>query len=78
VYLYSLDREKKLGEQLAKEVERTSKLLDDSVLTEYVNRIAQKIALHSDARQPIATRVIDSDVINALTPPGGFQYITRN
>jgi beta-barrel assembly-enhancing protease len=77
VNLYSLDREKKLGEQLAKEVERTSKLLDDSVLTEYVNRIAQKIALHSDARQPIATRVIDSDVINAFTLPGGFQYITK-
>jgi predicted Zn-dependent protease len=72
---YSLEKEKKLGEQLAKEVERSSKILDDLVVTEYINRIAQKIAQNSDARVPISIRVIDSDEPNAFTLPAGFQYI---
>ena len=33
--LYSLEMEKKLGEQLAKEVERSSKILGDPVVTEW-------------------------------------------
>ena len=73
--LYSLENEKKLGEQLAKEVERSSKILDDLVVTEYINRIAQKVAQNSDARLPISIRVIDSDEPNAFTLPAGFQYI---
>jgi predicted Zn-dependent protease len=75
INLYSLEKEKKLGEQLAKEVERSSRLLDDPALTDYVNRLAQKIAQNSDARLPITIRVIDSDVLDAFTLPGGFQYI---
>ena len=75
VNFYSLDKEKELGKQLATEVERTSKFVDDPVIAEYVNRIAQKIAQNSDARLPITVRVIDSDVFNAFTLPGGFQYI---
>jgi predicted Zn-dependent protease len=75
VNLYSLEKEKKLGEQLAKEVERSSRMLDDPAVTNYVNRLAQKIAQNSDARGPITVRVIDSDVINAFTLPGGFLYV---
>jgi predicted Zn-dependent protease len=75
VNLFSLDREKKLGELLSKEVERSSKLLNDSVISEYLNRIAQKIAANSDARVPVSVRVIDSDVVNGFVLPGGFQYI---
>jgi predicted Zn-dependent protease len=77
VNLYSLDREKQLGKQLAQEVERSSRLIDDPVVTAYLDRIGQNIARHSDARIPIAIRVIDSDVINAFTLPGGFQYVNK-
>jgi predicted Zn-dependent protease len=75
INLYSLDKEKELGKQLAHEVERSSRLIDDPVLTVYLDRIAQNIAKNSDARFPITVRVIDSDAINAFTLPGGFQYI---
>lgn len=75
--LYSADNEKKLGKQLAQEVERSSKLLDDPVVSEYINRIAQTIAQNSDARFPIVIRVIDSDEVNALALPGGYLYINR-
>src|SRR5882724_9357698 len=37
--LYSLEREISLGKQLAQEVERSSKLIDDPIVTEYVNRV---------------------------------------
>ena len=75
VNLFSLDREKKLGEQLSKEVERSSKVLDDPVVTEYLNRIIQRIVANSDARVPVSVRVIDSDTVNGFILPGGFQYI---
>src|ERR1700732_1430365 len=37
INLYSLEREIALGKGLAQEVERSSKLIDDPVATEYVN-----------------------------------------
>src|SRR5260370_24519760 len=37
INLYSLEREIYLGKPLAQEVERSSKLIDDPVVTEYVN-----------------------------------------
>jgi beta-barrel assembly-enhancing protease len=75
VNLYSVDKEKALGKQLASEVERASRLIDDPFVTAYLDHITQNIAKNSDARVPITIRVIDSDVINAFTLPGGFQYV---
>jgi predicted Zn-dependent protease len=75
VNLYSFEREKRLGKQLAQEVERSSKLVDDPVVIAYLDRIAQNIAKNSDAQFPITVRLIDSDALNAFTLPGGFQYI---
>src|SRR5438094_8329505 len=76
VNLYSLEREISLGKQLAQEVERSSKLIDDPVVTEYVNRVGQNLVRHSDARVPFTTKVIDSDEINAFALPGGFLYVS--
>jgi len=74
---YSPDKEKEIGKALAQEVERFSKLLNDPVVTEYVNRIGQTIAQNSDARYPIVIRVIDSDIVNAFTLPAGYLYINK-
>src|ERR1700731_320812 len=75
VNLYSLEREISLGKQLAQEVERSSKLIDDPVVTEYVNRVGQNLVRNSDARVPFTIKVIDSDEINAFALPGGFFYV---
>jgi len=69
VNLYSLEREIGLGKQLAQEVERSSKLIDDPVVTEYVNRIGQNLVRNSDARVPFTIKVIDSDEVNAFPFP---------
>ena len=71
----SLDKEIALGKQLAAEVEKTSKLITDPVITEYVNRIGQNLVRNSDAKVPFTIKVIDSDEVNAFALPGGFFYV---
>ena len=75
VNFYSLEKEIGLGKQLAQEVERSSKLIDDPVITEYVNRVGQNLVRNSDARVPFTIKVIDSDEVNAFALPGGFFYV---
>src|SRR5207249_2362625 len=53
VNLFSLEREISLGKSLAQEVERSSKMIDDPVVTEYVNRVGQNLVRNSDARVPL-------------------------
>jgi predicted Zn-dependent protease len=75
VNFYSLEHEVALGKGLAQEVERTSKLIDDPVVVEYVNRVGQNLVRNSDARVPFTIKVIDSDEVNAFALPGGFFYV---
>ena len=71
----SLEKEIALGRQLAQEVERTSKLLRDQEISEYVNRLGQNIVRNSDAKVPFVIKVLESDEINAMALPGGFFYV---
>ena len=73
----STEKEVKLGRELAAEVDRQAKFVDDPIITEYVNRVGQNIVLHSDAKIPFTIKVIDSDEINAFALPGGFFYVNK-
>jgi len=75
VNFYSIEKEIALGKQLAQEVERSAKMVDDPVVTEYVNRVGQNLVRNSDARVPFTIKVIDSDEVNAFALPGGFFYV---
>ncbi len=75
VNFYSLEREIAIGKQLAQDVERSAKLVDDPVVVEFVNRVGQNLVRNSDARVPFTIKVIDSDEINAFALPGGFFYV---
>ncbi|HXW57164.1 MAG TPA: M48 family metallopeptidase [Candidatus Cybelea sp.] len=72
---YSLEHEISLGKQLAQQVDRSAKFIDDPVVNEYVNRVGQNLVRNSDARVPFTIKVIDSDVVNAFALPGGFFYV---
>jgi len=72
---YSLETEIKMGKQYAMQVESSVKLVQDPVVTEYVNRIGQNLVRNSDAKVPFTIKVIDSDEINAFALPGGFFYV---
>jgi predicted Zn-dependent protease len=73
----STEKEVKLGRELAAEVDREAKFIDDPMITEYVNRVGQNIVLHSDAKVPFTIKVIDSDEVNAFALPGGFFYVNK-
>jgi predicted Zn-dependent protease len=73
----SVEKEVALGRQLASEVDRQAKFVDDPVITEYVNRVAQNLVLHSDAQVPFTVKIIDSDEVNAFALPGGFFYVNK-
>ncbi|MDQ5844082.1 MAG: M48 family metallopeptidase, partial [Acidobacteriota bacterium] len=73
----STEKEVRIGRELAAEVDRQAKFIEDPVITEYVNRVGQNIVLHSDARIPFTIKVIDSDEVNAFALPGGFFYVNK-
>ena len=72
---YSFDRERMMGEQLAREVEQSVRLVRDPMVTEYVNRIGQRLVRNSDAKVPFTIKVVENDEVNAYALPGGFFYV---
>ncbi|HEX7312786.1 MAG TPA: M48 family metallopeptidase [Pyrinomonadaceae bacterium] len=72
-----IDKEVSQGRQLAAQVDREAKFIDDPVITEYINRVGQNVVLHSDSRIPFTIKVIDSDEVNAFALPGGFFYVNK-
>src|SRR3984893_13913191 len=72
---YGVEKQIAMGKQYAQQVESTVKLIQDPVVTEYVNRVGQNLVRNSDAQVPFTIKVIDSDDINAFALPGGFFYV---
>lgn len=72
---YSIEKEMALGKQLAEEVARQSKLNQDAIVGELVNRIGQNLARNSDAKLPFIFRVVEDEVPNAFALPGGFIFV---
>ncbi|HKV82234.1 MAG TPA: M48 family metalloprotease [Candidatus Sulfotelmatobacter sp.] len=74
--IYSQKRERQLGKNLAAAFDSSSRIVNDPVLNDYVNRLAQKIVRNSDAEIPFTVRLIDSSEIpRAYGLPGGFLYV---
>ena len=72
---YSLESEIRMGKEFAQQTEATIKLVQDPVVTEYVNRIGQNLVRNSDAKVPFTIKVVDSDEVNAFALPGGYFYV---
>jgi len=75
INFYSLEKEIALGKQLAQEVERQAKVIDDPVIAEYVNRVGQNLVRNSDAKVPFTIKVLDTEEVNAFALPGGFFFV---
>jgi len=73
----SLDKEIAMGKQVAEEFEQTARLIDDPVVSEYVDRIGQNLVSHSDAKVPFHIKVVDTDEVNAFAFPGGYFYVNK-
>ncbi|MBI2820052.1 MAG: M48 family metalloprotease [Acidobacteria bacterium] len=72
---YSLEEEIALGKSMAQQVEQQSRLIQDPVVTEYINRLGQNLVRNSDAQVPFTIKVIDDPSWNAFALPGGFFFV---
>lgn len=74
--LYSMKREQELGRSIATGLDHSTKLIQDSVVNDYINRLAQKLVANSDAEVPFTVKVIDGgNIPRAFGLPGGFLYV---
>ena len=76
VNFYSLEKEIALGRQLAIEIEKQARIVEDPILSEYINRLGQSLGRNSDTRFPLSFKMIESEEINAFTLPGGHIFIS--
>jgi len=70
-----LQKEIALGKQLAQEMEHQSKLVNDPIIAEYVNRVGQNLVRNSDAKVPFTIKVLNAEEVNAFALPGGFFFV---
>jgi Zn-dependent protease with chaperone function len=75
INFYSLEKEQRLGDSMAKRVDRHTKFVADQSVSDYINRLGQKLARNSDAQLPFTIKVIDSDDVKVFALPGGYLYV---
>jgi beta-barrel assembly-enhancing protease len=75
VNFYSIEKELALGKMVAQDLEKLHTVVTDPQVNQYVNRVGQNLARHSDSKIPITFKVIEGDEPNAITLPGGYIYV---
>ncbi len=76
--LFSKKYELQMGKGFAEEVENQQPILDDPVITSYVDSVGQKLAAVCKRPDiPYHFKVIDVKEVNAFALPGGYIYINR-
>ncbi len=74
----STDDEVRLGQVYAKRLEAQYRLVQDAAALERLARIGGVVAAASDRPElPYTFKIVDLDVPNALSLPGGFVYVTK-
>jgi predicted Zn-dependent protease len=67
--------EQAVGKQPAQELETRSTIVTDPAIVQYVNRVAQKVALAAGLRDPLTVKVITGDSPQAEAFPRASCYI---
>lgn len=75
VNFFSIEKEIAMGKGYAQQLEHEVKIVDDPMISEYVNRVGQNLVRNSDAKVPFTIKVIDTEEVNAMALPGGFFYV---
>jgi predicted Zn-dependent protease len=73
----SFEKEIALGAQISQEFEQTARMVEDPIVSDYVDRLGQNLVKHSDAKVPFRIKVVDTDEVNAFAFPGGFFYVNK-
>ncbi|MFN0117075.1 MAG: M48 family metalloprotease [Elusimicrobiota bacterium] len=76
--LLSQEAERKIGESTKEKILEQYEVFQSTPISQYVNRIGQKISEISDRPTvDYSFTILDSDLVNAFAAPGGFIFITR-
>ena len=76
--VFSDDEEMAMGRKAAEETDAKMPILDAPLLTAYVNNLGQKVAQASRRPQlAYSFKIVNTDVVNAFSLPGGFVYVNR-
>jgi Zn-dependent protease with chaperone function len=70
----------KRGETALRELRQQGAMppeLENKQIQDYVNTVAQRIAVNSDLQIPLRVMVLDSKEVNAFALPGGFLFVQR-
>jgi predicted Zn-dependent protease len=73
--VYSKEKARALGQQLATEVEHQADVIDNPILVEYLERVGKWLSAECSVESPLQVRVIASDEMNAFALPGGFLFV---
>jgi len=76
--LFSKDQDVQLGKESADQVRKQMTVINDPVLTAYVNRVGKRLANSAEARNsgyPFTFEVVADPTINAFALPGGPMFI---
>ncbi len=74
--LFSKDQDVQLGREAAAEIEKQLVVVSDKSLTDYVNRIGNRLVERGELdKYPFYFKVVKEDSINAFALPGGPMYV---
>ena len=74
------EKDIKTGEDAVKQMKESGLMPDelkDKAIVDYVQKVAENVAAHSDLKVPLKVTVLDDKEINAFALPGGFLYVDR-
>ena len=75
INFYSSKRRWRWASSWRRKSRRQAKIVDDPLISEYVNRVGQNLVRNSDAKVPFTFRVIEGDAPNAFALPGGYVFV---
>lgn len=74
--LFSVEQDIQMGQEYAKQVEQQFKVVTNKELTDYINRIGQRLVQRGGLEgYPFFFKVVHQDSINAFALPGGPMYV---
>jgi len=74
----STQQEEQIGQQYSQQINQQLPLIRDSYTNQYINQLGRQIAAQADPRGiPYTFYVVNSDVVNAFSIPGGYVYVNR-
>ncbi len=78
VFFYSTDREVKIGESIAQQVQKELKFAEDPLVQERIENIGKKISGVCDRKDiDYHFYVLEDEEVNAFSLPGGFVYVNK-